>query len=344
MARRAHVPFAHGVSRPSAADTAGTPSLTGLNERFVQDLPPFPSRAALLALTDRELPSTDGLPMPDSMRQNPHLNYMYNAFRRFFRDRSDVCVAVDLLVYAAGPEDAAGRVRAVSVAPDVLVAFGVDGRLRDSWVIWQEGKAPDFVLEVASESTWKRDRDEKPAIYASLGVAEYFLFDPVGGHLAPRLQGYALRDGTYRALPVEVLADGERGVRSAVLGLCAYLRGPEQVLRWRDPATGQDLEDPEEVETAREAAAAARRAAEDRAARETAARREAEDRAARETAARREAEDRAARETAARETEAAARRGAENRAARETAARREAEKKNAALLAEIRRLRRGPDT
>ena len=50
------------------------------------------------------------------MRQNPHLNYMHNAFRRFFRDRSDVCVAVDVLVYAVGPEDAAGRVRAVSVA------------------------------------------------------------------------------------------------------------------------------------------------------------------------------------------------------------------------------------
>ena len=133
-----------------------------------------------------------------------------------------------MLVYAAGPEDAAGLVRAVSVAPDVMVAVGVDDSLRDSWVIWQEGKAPDFVLEVASESTWKRDRDEKPAIYASMGVAEYFLYDPVGGRLDPRLQGYALRGGAYRALPSEVLADGVRGVRSAVLGLWAYLRGPEQ--------------------------------------------------------------------------------------------------------------------
>ncbi len=262
MADLARVPFAPGAPRPPAVDTPETPSLTRLNERFVQDLPLFPSRAALLALTDRDLPSTDGLPMPESMRQYPWLNYMYNAFRRFFRDRSDVCVAVDVLVYAAGPEDAAGRVRAVSVAPDVMVAVGVDDRLRDSWVIWQEGKGPDFVLEVASESTWKRDRDEKPAIYASMGVAEYFLYDPEGGRLDPRLQGYALRGGAYRALPSEVLADGARGVRSAVLGLCAHLRGPGQELRWRDPATGQDLEAPEEVETAREAEAAARAAAE----------------------------------------------------------------------------------
>ncbi len=276
MADLVRVPSAPGAPRPPAVETPETLPPTRLSERFVQDLPLFPSRAALLALTDRDLPSTDGLPMPDSMRQQPCLNYMYNAFRRFFRDRSDVCVAVDVLVYDVGPEDAAGRVRAVSVAPDVLVAVGADGHLRDSWVNWREGKAPDFVLEVASESTWKPDRDEKPAIYASMGVAEYFLYDPVGGRLDPRLQGYALRGGAYRALPSEVLADGARGVRSPVLGLCAYLRGPEQVLRWRDPATGRDLEDPEEVETAREAEAAARAAAEDRAAREAAARAAAE--------------------------------------------------------------------
>ncbi len=171
------------------------------------------------------------------------------------------------------------------------------------------------MLEVASESTWKRDRDEKPAVYASMGVAEYFLYDPEGGRLDPRLQGYALRGGAYRALPSEVLADGTRGVRSAVLGLCAYLRGPGQELRWRDPATGRDLEAPEEVETAREAEAAARAAA----------------------------EGRAVRETAAREAEAAARAAAEGRAAREAAAREAAETENAALRAEIRRLHGRPD-
>ena len=54
---------------------------------------------------------------------------------------------------------------------------------RRSYAIWREGKPPEFVMEIASASTWRRDRDEKPAIYESLGVREYFLYDPVGGRL-----------------------------------------------------------------------------------------------------------------------------------------------------------------
>ena len=139
--------------------------------------------------------------------------------------------------------------------------------------MWQERKAPDFVLEIASESTWRRDRDEKPARYAALGVGEYFLYDPDGGRLEPRLQGYVLEEGAYRRLPGERLGNGAWGVRSPVLGLCAWLRGRRGVLRWHDPHTGQDLEDYEEAQ-------AGRAAAEDRAERETTARRAADARAA----------------------------------------------------------------
>lgn len=218
----------------------------------------------MLALTDHDLPSTDGLPMPESTSRHPSLHYTVNACRRALgRRRSDVCVAGDLLVYRAGRPDADGRVSAVWVAPDVLVVFGVENRMRDSYVVWQEGKPPDFVMEIASRSTWKRDRDEKPGIYASLGVAEYFLFDPVGGFLKPRLQGHVLRDGACQALPSELLPNGERGVRSEVLGLCAYPRRPEGELRWYDPETGKVLEDFDELHDARDAEAAARKAAED---------------------------------------------------------------------------------
>ena len=157
-------------------------------------------------------------------------------------------------MYSEGRPDADGRVRPETVAPDVLVAFGVGERLRDSYVMWQEDKPPDFVMEIASESTWKRDRDEKPARYASLGVGEYFLYDPVGGRLEPRLQGYALHGGRYRRLREERLGNGERGVCSPVLGLCAWLRGPRQELRWYDPVTGRDLEDYDEAKAGRDAA------------------------------------------------------------------------------------------
>ena len=257
-------PIPHaGDAKPAGTDTLRPVSFAAL---FVQDLPKLPSLAALRALTDHELPSTDGLPMPESMVQGPPLRYTVSALDWVFKARRpETCVAGDLLVYSEGRPDADGRVRPETVAPDVLVAFGVGERLRDSYVMWQEDKPPDFVLEIASESTWKRDRDEKPARYASLGVGEYFLYDPVGGRLEPRLQGYALHGGRYRRLREKRLGNGERGVCSPVLGLCAWLRGPRQELRWYDPVTGRDLEDYDEAKAGRDAAEKRTAAAEDRA-------------------------------------------------------------------------------
>ena len=241
----------HPHDSPAPAKAHRAVSFAGL---LVQELPKLPSLAALRALTDRELPSTDGIPMPESMVQGPHLRYTVDALTWLFRTRRPgTCVAGDLLVYDEGVVEADGRVRARSIAPDVLVAFEVGERLRDSYVVWQEGKAPDFVLEIASESTWRRDRDEKPARYAALGVGEYFLYDPEGGRLEPRLQGYVLEEGAYRRLPGERLGNGAWGVRSPVLGLCAWLRGPRGELRWHDPHTGRDLEDYAEEATARRA-------------------------------------------------------------------------------------------
>ena len=284
------------ATRPERT-AAETPRLS-FAHLFVQDLPKFPSLAALHALTDLDLPSTDDQPLPDGMHQRPPMTYTCCALMQFFRDRSDVCVRDELRVYTSGRPEADGRVEAVSVVPDILVSFGVEARERESYVLWKEGKPPDFVMEVASKSMWKRDRDEKPGVYASMGVGEYFLYDPVGGMLEPRLQGHALRDGTYERLAPERLANGEWGVRSEVLGLCAYLKGPERKLRWYDPVTGKELEEPAEVHDRADAA-------EVRAAEEIAAREAAEARAAEEVAAREAAEERAAAEAAVREEEIA---------------------------------------
>ena len=250
--------FSSPRPRPMAAPVEAAPPPTPA-ERLadrMRDLPALPSRAALLALSDRDLPTTDGLAPPDLVFQEQSISYTLLALRAALRHRPEVYVSGYTLVYDAGPQGEEGRRSPVWVAPDVLVAFGVGGHNRLSYVIWQEGKPPDFVLEVASVSTWRRDRDEKPALYESLGVGEYLLYDPVGGPLEPRLQGHVLRGGRYQRLEVERLPNGEPGLRSEVLGLWAYLRGPGQALRWHDPATGKDLEDHEEVVAAREAAEA----------------------------------------------------------------------------------------
>ena len=103
-----------------------------------------------------EYPSTDGEPMAESDLQYVPLTETVSVLRVRFSDRSDVYVAGDMLVYYRTNDPSA------SVAPDVFAVFGTSGNHpRDSWIVWREGKAPDFVLEIASESTWRRDVEEK---------------------------------------------------------------------------------------------------------------------------------------------------------------------------------------
>ena len=283
MAEPAHAPPPPRAPLPADIDPFDPferDPLTGVGIELVESLPALPSREALYRLTDRDLPCGDGLPMPDGAVQWLVLSHTYHAFERHLRHRSDVFVGCDGLLYAERAPDARGRVRPLSLAPDVMVAFGVEKRARDSYVIWQEGGPPAFVLEVASPSTWRRDRDVKPGLYASMGVREYFLYDPVGGRLAPRLQGNVLEGGAYRALHAGRMDNGVSGVWSEVLGLWALLKGKDGELRWYDPEAGKELETPAEVYAAREAAEA--RAIEEAAAREmeASARRTAEEKLA----------------------------------------------------------------
>ena len=137
-------------------------------------------------------------------------------------------------------------------APDVYVALGVANRHRNSYVVWEEGKPPDFVLEVVSPSSRREDEEDKPRKYARMGVPEYFRYDPEGV-LEPALAGFELDGaGGYAPLPEEPLAGGVAGVRSKKLGLCLCVEpcGPELLdgsLRWYDPAAGGFLPTSQEL-------------------------------------------------------------------------------------------------
>ena len=144
-------------------------------------------------------------------------------------------MAVDILVY---PER--GNTKN-SIAPDVLVAFERPLHKRSSYFVWREGKPPDWVLEVASPSTQKKDRDCKLHRYAAMGVPECWLFDAKGDAYprgTPRLQGLRLEGGEY--VPLESrIEGGMRLIRSEAL--CLDIRIDGELLRFRDPATGQDV-------------------------------------------------------------------------------------------------------
>ena len=196
-----------------------------------------------------DYPSSDGKPLAENDLQARAILYAFGALRVRYRERrSDVYVSADLLIYY---EEGNPR---VSVAPDVFVVFGVEDHPRMSYKVWEEGKGPDFVLEVASPNTWEEDVERKPDIYAGLGVREYFLFDPRSEYLSPRLQGYRLVDGTYERLTAVESIDRTLTLHSEVLGLELRAKGEE--MRFRDPATGETLLSYGEEHAARRAAEA----------------------------------------------------------------------------------------
>ena len=203
--------------------------------------------------------------------------YVTSALRLWFEKhgRADVHVGSNSFLYYER-----GNPRAV-VAPDVYVVVGARAYLRDTYLLWNEPKGPDFVLEVTSASTRRADERRKRDVYASLGGERVLPLRPEGEYLTPPLQGYRLREGKYRPLPaVTVLSNRGVAVASEVLGLELRDEREARMVRLRDRATGEDLPTYEEADRAREEEAAARRREAEARREEAAARRAAEARSA----------------------------------------------------------------
>ena len=180
-----------------------------------------------------EYPSSDGKPVAEGDFQLTVLSYAREALRIHFRERENVYVAANLLIYyREGDVDA-------RVAPDVFVVVGAPSHDRMSYLLWQEPKAPDWVLEITSHSTRDEDQGRKRELYRRLRVAEYWQYDPTGDYLRPRLQGQELVAGEYQEMLGGARGDGTQVMASAVLGL--ELRESERGLRFHDPETGRDL-------------------------------------------------------------------------------------------------------
>ena len=191
-----------------------------------------------------DYPSSDGEPMAESERQLIPMAGTFFILRDWFRDRPDVYIGCDLLIYYREGDNG------VRVAPDVFAVFGASGNHpRDSWKLWDEGKAPDFVLEIASPSTWREDIARKRDIYRDLKVSEYWRFDPTGELFTPPLAWEQLDDGTYRPRSLSSSPDGTLWARSVVLGLDICARA-DLTLQLYDPVSGRWLIAPDQVGSA----------------------------------------------------------------------------------------------
>lgn len=115
--------------------------------------------------------------------------------RWLWRDRTDYFVGGNLTIYYSPHRRKSEDFR----GPDFFVALGVDGtRERRSWVVWEEdGRYPNVIVELLSDSTEAVDRTTKKQIYAEVfRTPEYFLFDP---HTLA-FEGYRLVAGRYEPI------------------------------------------------------------------------------------------------------------------------------------------------
>ncbi len=197
----------------------------------------------------------------DAMEQNLELSEIENLLRAYVTDfgrRPDIFLDRDTNVCY---DPANLNVR---IAPDLYLVWGVDARAirpRKLYLPWEAGKPPDWALEVASSSTAWRDVNRKPAIYARIGVPEYWRFDPTGGgYYGQPLYGGTLTGGAYRPIQTTTEPDGILKAYSETLGLS--LCWDEGWPRLYNPATGEYLENWRQERAARQEAEAAMQEAE----------------------------------------------------------------------------------
>ena len=205
----------------------------------------------------------DPEPVEDGMLQDEFIYGVTRLLKEHFRDEPDVFARGGGFIFY---DPANGNLR---VAPDLFIAFDVDAegiresRMPNYW-IWEVGKPPDFVMEVASPSTADNDLGPKRALYERLGVQEYWRLDGSDDSelYGQPLVGERLVNGRYEPYELHAAADGTIWSYSELLDLCFHwgldLRGQFDV---RDPETGRTI-DREVIEReAAEARVSAERAA-----------------------------------------------------------------------------------
>ncbi len=180
-----------------------------------------------------QYPESDGKPLGETDQHRDLMTDLIFALKLFLANVR-AYVAGNLFIYFEE-----GNPKAV-VAPDVFVVLGVQQRQRRIYCSWREqNRLPDVVIELTSKKTRKADEVSKPALYARLGVREYFLFDPYGEYLDPRLQALtgerlptaAEAELARRAAEAGRKAAEERLEAEAIARLEAETRAAEQAAR-----------------------------------------------------------------------------------------------------------------
>lgn len=194
-------------------------------------------------------PESDGKPMAETDVHRNLLADLIFTLDNYFQAQLDVYVSGNLLIYYVEGNPAK------CFAPDVFVVRGVPKRQRRTYKLWEEGVAPQIIIELTSRKTWREDLQTKWRLYEELGVQEYFIFDPEYDYLDDPLVGYRLENGKYVDLEIK-----DRRVKSE--GLELELVDTGETLRLLDPVNQHVLPNFQEASAAQQQLEAALQAEE----------------------------------------------------------------------------------
>ncbi len=151
-----------------------------------------------------------------------------------WREREDFFIGANLTIYFSRQQLRNRDFR----GPDFFLVKDTEKRPRNSWVVWEEdGRYPDLLIELLSQSTANTDRTLKKTLYQDrFRTPEYFWFSPEDFEFA----GFRLSGATYQP----IVPDSRGWCWSEQLGL--YLGVEAGQLRYFTP-TGQKVPTPEEA-------------------------------------------------------------------------------------------------
>lgn len=167
-------------------------------------------------------PEEDGKPMSETEFHGEQLSQLVYKARVLLRDQRDhTHVAGNQLFYWVEGDNTK------SFSPDVYVMRGVPQRPpRRIWKLW-EGGSLDFVIELSSPASWRRDIGYKVELYEMLGVYEYVVFDVLSESSMPQLQMWRLQNGVLQPLPGETFESEVLGARLVANGWHLDVVGPD---------------------------------------------------------------------------------------------------------------------
>jgi len=143
--------------------------------------------------TQAELPCDDGIPM-ETQRHKLQMDILIDTIQPWLDQRADGYVGGNMFVYYSLAQLKNQDFR----GPDFFAVLDVPKTERLSWVVWEEGKPPDVVIELLSESTASNDKSAKKLIYQNqMRVSEYFWYDPFNPN---DFAGFDLNSGAYQRI------------------------------------------------------------------------------------------------------------------------------------------------